>query len=150
MRASDEGIQQLRALHEALSGASGRKRRKPRTERVVVDRDAALDSSVLDALDEGDFEPEEQEDEEDQEDSAEKKKKTKLKIDKMANNSKKIGHISVTTLAQGDLVGAFITNSGRAGPKRVVDLVASSAPRTRYGVFVSQKSKGPAKGFAMR
>lgn len=153
MRASDLDIQKLRELHDSLAAPSAARRRRKvaKTERGPVDRDAALDASVLDALDDDDFAQEEHDEnaEEEHDEGAAPGKKRGLKIDKNARNSKKIGHITVTTLGKGDLLDAFIgpgANNGKSRPKSVAELVGSGVQRTRFGVFAAQKSRGPAKG----
>jgi len=152
VRASDADVQRLRELHDTAPVAA-RKRRKPsKQERAAVDRDAALDASVLEALEDADFEQEEEEEEQQQEEEEQdsRGKKRAFKIDKMARRSKKIGHITVTTLGKGDILEAFIEANTKTRAKSVSELVGSAAPRTRFGVWAAQKKGEPAKGFGAK
>lgn len=142
-------IQRLRELHEAMIAPSSRKRskKKPRAEKEKVDENAALDVSLLDGLDDEDFVDGASEEEEEEEPSSIQRKR--LKIDKTAKKSKQIGNITVSTLDQDDALSAFI-NTGKASKKSTLELIGSTAQRTRFGVFASQKVGGPAKVFQKR
>jgi hypothetical protein len=152
--AQSADIQRLRELHEALVAPRKRNKRERPQRRAAADRvdgDVALDASVLEGLEDEDLVGNQQdEDEEDEEEEEEeiKSKRIRLKIDKTARNSKKIGHITVTTLSsKEDAVSSFI-GSHKAGVKSVVQLVGSTVPRVRTANFAAQKRGEPSKIFA--
>ena len=149
-------IQELRQLHEAMVAPAKAKRAK-KASKVRVDADKELSSDLLAGLAEEDFELNaggggeeddegENEDGDENEDSRGGRGKGR-KIDKMRNESKKFGHVSVSTLETDDAVDAFIKSAKGGGARSTLELVASTQARTRFGVFAAQKTKGPAKVF---
>jgi hypothetical protein len=152
--AQSADIQRLRELHEAMVAPRKRSKRERPQRRTVADRvdgNVALDASVLEGLEDEDLvgnqqDKEEEDEEEDEEEIS--SKRIRLKIDKTARNSKKIGHITVTTLSsKDDAVSSFI-GSHKTGVKSVVQLVGSTVPRVRTANFAAQKRGEPSKQFA--
>ena len=152
--AQSADIQRLRELHEAMVAPRKRNKRERPQRRAAADRvdgNVALDASVLEGLEDEDLVGNQQEEEEADEEEEEEEinsKRIRLKIDKTARNSKKIGHITVTTLSsKEDAVSSFI-GSHKAGVKSVVQLVGSTVPRVRTANFAAQKRGEPSKVFA--
>ena len=152
--AQSADIQRLRELHEAMVAPRKRNKREKPQRRAAADRvdgNVALDASVLEGLEDEDLVGNQQEEEEEDEEEEEEEinsKRIRLKIDKTARNSKKIGHITVTTLSsKEDAVSSFI-GSHKAGVKSVVQLVGSTVPRVRTANFAAQKRGEPSKIFS--
>ena len=149
--AQSADIQRLRELHEAMVAPRKRNKRERPQRRTVADRvdgNVALDASVLEGLEDEDLVGNQQDEEEEDEEEEISSKRIRLKIDKTARNSKKIGHITVTTLSsKDDAVSSFI-GSHKTGVKSVVQLVGSTVPRVRTANFAAQKRGEPSKQFA--